>query len=241
MRVALALLVLFLAVLPAPAQSPIEDARSILATYHKDVTRLDGARDGLEKFLKVDSQVDGMILLSRVYFQWGDVRAKDDEEKLAAYDRGRELGKRAVELAPKNPEAHFWYAANMAKWGQTNGVGVRSLLLLPGLREEVDTTLALAPDHPGVLQLAGSIEMGLPWGDLDKAEAYFRKALKIDSHYTSVRVDLGRLLIKRGKYEAARKEFQRVLDEKEPRFVADWTVKHSKRARELLDSIKDKS
>jgi len=69
----------------------------------------------------------------------------------------------------------------------------------------------------------------------------FRKALKVDPHYTAVRVDLGRLLIKRGKYDEARKELQRVLNEKEPRFVADWTVKHTKRARELLDSVKDKS
>ena len=240
MRLALALLVLLLAVLPAPAQSPIEEARTILATYHEDVTRLDRARDALEKFLKTDSRVDGMILLSRVYFQWGDVRAKDDGEKLAAYDRGRELGKRAVELAPKNPEAHFWYAVNTGRWGTTKGV-LRSLFLLPTLREEVDIILSLAPDDPGALGLAGNIELAIPWGDLDKGEANFRKALKGDPHYTAARVDLGRLLIKRGKYDEARKEFQRVLGEKAPRFLADWTVKHTKRARELLDSVKDKS
>ncbi len=240
MRLALAVLMLFVAVGPARAQSPIEDARTILAAYHEDVTRLDRARDGLEKFLKVDSRVEGMILLSRVYFQWGDVRAKDDGEKLAAYDRGREVGKRAVELAPKNPEAHFWYAVNTGRWGTTKGV-LRSLFLLPTLREEVDIILSLAPDDPGALGLAGNIELALPWGDLDKAEANFRKALKGDPHYTAVRVDLGRLLIKRGKYDEARKEFQRVLEEKEPRSLADWTVKHTKRARELLDSIKDKS
>ena len=240
MRLALTLLALLLAALPASAQSPMEDARTILATYHEDVTRLDRARDGLEKFLKADSQVDGMILLSRVYFQWGDVRAKDEEEKLAAYDRGRELGKRAMELAPKSPEAHFWYAVNTGRWGTTKGV-FSSLFLLSTLREEVDIILSLAPDDPGALGLAGNIELALPWGDLDKAEANFRKALKVDPHFTAARLDLGRLLIKRAKYDEARKEFQRVLNEKEPRFLADWTVKHSKRARELRDSIKDKS
>jgi predicted Zn-dependent protease len=194
----------------------------------------------MEKFVKTDSRVEGMILLSRISFMWGDVRAKDDEDKLAAYDRGRQLGKRAVELAPKNPEAHFWYAANTGRWGTTKGV-FRSLFLLPALREEVGALLTLAPDDPATLGLAGNVELAIPWGDLDKGEEYFRKGLKIDPHHTAVRVDFARLLIKRGRYGEARKELQRVLNEKEPRFLADWTVKHTRRARELLDSIKDKS
>ena len=240
MLAACVFLVLLSAPLPVLAQSPIEEPRSLIANYHEDVTRLDRARDLMEKLLKTDSRVDGMILLSRISFMWGDVRAKDDEEKLAAYDRGRQLGKRAVELAPKNPEAHFWYAVNTGRWGTTKGV-FRSLFLLPTLREEVDTLLTLAPDDPATLALAGDVELAIPWGDLDKADQYFRKGLKIDPHHTAVRLDFARLLIKRGQYGEARKELQRVLDEKDPRFLADWTVKHTKRARELLDSIKDKS
>ncbi len=240
MRRALVALLLLFVPLTAPAQSPIEEARGLIANYHEDVTRLDRARDLMEKFLKTDSQVAGIIVLSRIYFMWGDVRAKDDEEKLVAYDRGRQWGQRAVELAPKNPEAHFWYAVNTGRWGTTKGV-LRSLFLLPTMREEVDTLLTLAPDDAAALGLAGNIELALPWGDLDKAEAHFRKGLKIDPRNTAVRLDWARLLIKRGQYAEARKELQRVLSEKEPRFVADWTVKHTRRARELLDSIKDKS
>ncbi|MGH7262901.1 MAG: tetratricopeptide repeat protein [Candidatus Rokuibacteriota bacterium] len=240
MRALIATLVVLLASLPLSAQSSIEEVRSLIVSYHEDLTRLDRSRDLMEKFVKTDSRVEGMILLSRISFMWGDVRAKDDEEKLAAYDRGRQLGKRAIELAPKNPEAHFWYAANTGRWGTTKGV-FRSLVLLPTLREEVDTLLTLAPDDPATLGLAGNVELAIPWGDLDKAEEYFRKGLKIDPRHTAVRVDFARLLIKRGQYGEARKELQRVLNEKTPRFLADWSVKHTKRARELLDSIKDKS
>lgn len=238
MRWILALLLCLIAT-PSLAQSPIQEARTLIANYHKDVTWLDRARDLMEKSLKTDSQVEGMILLSRISFMWGDVRAKDDDEKLAAYDRGRQLGKRAIELAPKNPEAHFWYAVNTGRWGTTKGV-LRSLFLLPTLREEIDIILALAPDHPGALGLAGNVELALPWGDLDKAEENFRKGLKSDPRNTAVRLDLARLLIKRDKHDEARKELRRVLNEKEPRYIADWTVKHTKRAQELLDSIKDK-
>lgn len=240
MRAAAVTLAVLVGAVPALAESPIEEARGLIQNYHEDVTRLDRARDLMENFLKTDSQVEGMILLSRISFMWGDVRAKDDEEKLAAYNRGRQLGQRATELEPKNPEAHFWYAVNTGRWGTTKGV-LRSLFLLPTLRQEVETILTLAPDDPGALGLAGNIELALPWGDLDKAEADLRKGLKIDPHYSAVRLDLARLLIKRGQYEEARNELQRVLDEKEPRFLADWTVKHTKRARALLDSIKGKS
>src|SRR6266581_12032 len=45
-----------------------------------------------------ERRVDTLTTLSYVYFLFGDVRARTAEEKLAAYDRGRELGKRAVEL-----------------------------------------------------------------------------------------------------------------------------------------------
>jgi tetratricopeptide (TPR) repeat protein len=236
-----ALLLLFPVV--AAGQSPMDEAGSLILTYHTDPAKLDRARDLMERFLKIDSKVEGMILLARIYFLWGEVRATGVEEKLHAYDRGRELGKRAVELAPRNTDAHFWYATNTAKWGQTKGV-LRSLFLLPTVRDELEIIFRLAPDHPFAHALAGNVDMEVPplfGGSLERAEEHFRKALKTDPRLTGIRVDLARLLVKRGRYEEARKELQRVLSEKEPRYYADWAVKHSKKAKEILDSIKDKS
>src|SRR5256885_6759694 len=61
---------------------------------------------------------------------YGDVRARTTEEKLEAYDRGRQAAQRAMELAPKSAAARFWYGTNTGRWGQTKGV-LRSLFLLP--------------------------------------------------------------------------------------------------------------
>ncbi|PYM30096.1 MAG: hypothetical protein DMD80_05280 [Candidatus Rokuibacteriota bacterium] len=192
--------------------------------------------------LAKDRQVETMIMLSYVYFLWGDTRAKTDDEKLAAYDQGRQLGERAVELAPKNAEAHVWYAINTARYGQTKGI-MRSLFLLPTVQREIDTILSLEPKNIRAHSLAGNVYMEVPriaGGDRARAEDYFKKGLAIDPRFTVLRVDLARLYISTGRYPEARQELTRVLQERAPRIVADWTVKDAPRARTLLESIKDK-
>lgn len=242
--VGLGLVVLALAVMPAavPGQTPAESARALVARYHQDPLVIDRARDLLETALARDRQVETMVMLSYVHFLVGDVRATTTDDKLAAYDRGREIGKRAVELAPKNPEAHVWYGINTGRWGLTKGV-MRSLFLLPTVREEIEATLALDPKNLRALALSGNVYLEVPGlfgGDKDKAEQQFRKALEIDPRFTVARVDLARVLIARGRHADARRELQRVIDERAPNNIADWTVKDLPRARELLESIKGK-
>jgi tetratricopeptide (TPR) repeat protein len=224
----------------AGGQTPAESARALVARYHEDPTVIDRARDLLEAALARDRQVDTLVMLSFVHFLYGDVRATTTEDKLAAYDRGREIGKRAVELAPRNPEAHVWYGINTGRWGLTKGV-MRSLFLLPTVRQEVDATLALDPKNLRALALSGNVFLEVPalfGGDRDQAEQQFRKALEIDPHFTVARVDLARVLIAKGRYADARQELQRVIDERAPNSIADWTVKDLPRARQLLASIK---
>jgi tetratricopeptide (TPR) repeat protein len=241
-RPAMVLLVLLALAVPAAAMTPADSARALVARWHEDPANIDKARDLLEAALAKDRQVDTMVMLSFVYFMVGDNRAKTDEEKLAAYDKGREIGKRAVELAPRNAEAHVWYGINTGRWGQVKGI-MRSLFLLPTVREEIDASLALDPKNLRALVLQGNVFLEVPrlaGGDREKAEASFRKAVEIDPHFTNARIDLARVHIINGKYAEARRELQKVLDEKTPQNVADWTVKDAPRARQLLESIKGK-
>jgi tetratricopeptide (TPR) repeat protein len=242
LRGAILALLLSLAVAAgAVAQTPSEAARGLIARYHEDPAALDRARDLLEAALAKDRQVETLITLSYAHFLWGDTRARTDEEKLAAYDRGRQLGERAVELAPKNAEAHLWYAINTGRYGQTKGI-MRSLFLLPTVQREIDTILTLDPRNVRAHSLAGNVYMEVPriaGGDRAKAEAHFKKGLEIDPRFTVLRVDLARLYIASGRYPEARQELTRVLEERAPRIIADWTVKDAPRARTLLDSIRD--
>jgi tetratricopeptide (TPR) repeat protein len=227
---------------PGWAQTPVEAARALVARYHEDPARLDRARELLDAALARERKVDTLVMLSYVQFLIGDVRAATAEDKLAAYDRGREIGQRAVELAPKNPDAHLWYAINTARWGETKGV-LRSLFLLPTIREELRILLELDPRSVRAHILAGNVLLEVPGfagGDRAKAEEHFKKALEIDPRFTNARVDVARVYIADGRYADARRELQRVVDETSPSVIADWTVKDAPRARKLLESIKDR-
>ncbi len=238
---------MFVALLPlamAYAQSPlVAELQTVATSYHNDPSRLDHIRDGLEQTIKTDSHVENLVALARVSFIWGEIRAMTDDQKLAAYDRGRQIAKRVTELEPMNVQAHFWYALNTAQWGQTKGV-VRSLFLLPSVQEEIKTILQLDPQFTPVYALAGHVFYevpGLLGGDVKKAEEMFRKGLEQDPRFTAMRVGLGKTLIKLGRVAEAKRELQAVLEEKAPSNPADWALRDAKEARELLESLKSKS
>lgn len=238
-RVALGAVLFLLTALDARGEPPAEAARALLARYHEDPARIDRARDLLEAALKTERRVDTMVALSRACFLAGDVRAQTTEDKLAAYDRGREIGERAVELAPRDEEARVWFALNTGRWGQTKGV-LRSLFLLPTVFREMETILSLNPRSVRGHALAANVYAEVPplvGGDRAKAEEHFKKGLEIDPRFTVLRVDLARLYIATGRHDEARRQLRAVLAERAPTSLADWTIKDQPRARELLDAL----
>jgi tetratricopeptide (TPR) repeat protein len=236
----LAALMVLSAAVDAVAQSPlVGELRRVSLRYHEDPARLDTLREGLEQAAASDPQPENLVALGQIEFIWGDVRAKTQDDKLKAYDAGRQAAKRAVDADPKNIVAHFWYATNTARWGQTNGV-VRSLFLLPEVKREIAAMLELDPGFAPVYALAGNVYYEVPsmlGGDLAKAEEMFRKGADLSPRYTLMRVGLGKVLIKRGRAEEARKELTAVLEEKRPLNPADWTVKDVPEAKRLIAEI----
>jgi tetratricopeptide (TPR) repeat protein len=242
-RVALAAALVAFAAGIAHAQSPlIAELDTAATSYHLDPAQLDRLRAALERAAAHDPHAANWIGLARISFLWGDVRAVSREQKLEAYERGRHAGQRAIELAPRDAAARFWYATNTGRWGQTNGV-VRSLFLLPTVREHLAKALELDPQLSGAHVVMGYVHYevpGLLGGDLERAEQSFRTALAQVPTFTAARVGLARTLAKRGKRAEARREAQAVLDEKAPSNPADWAVKDARDARLLLESLGDK-
>jgi tetratricopeptide (TPR) repeat protein len=223
------------------AQSPlVEEVRRFEARYHENLPRLDSIREELERAVKTDGHLENFLALTQVCFIWGDVRAATPEQRLQAYECGERAARRAIELDRNSAAAHFWYGTHMGRWGQAKGV-LRSLFLLPAIWDEIQTVLSLDPKFTAVYLLAGNVYYEVPrffGGDLEKAEEMFRKGLAQDPTFTGMRVGLAKALIKMGRTAEARRELQTVLNERAPRNLADWTLKDSKDARELLESLR---
>lgn len=223
--------------------SLVAELEVVATRYHENPARLDAVREGLQQAAGAEPKVDLLVALARVCFIWGDIRAVTAEQKLEAYDRGRQAARLAIEREPRSAAAHFWFATNTARWGQTKGV-LRSLFLLPTVQEEIQTVLELDPQFTAVYALAGNVYYEVPrifGGDLDRAEQMFRRGLEQDPRFTGMRVGLGRTLLKKGRIAEARRELQAVLEEKAPTNPADWTLKDAQGARALLESIRGKS
>ena len=244
MRAAAAIVVLLTTAGAAGAQSPLAaEVRALAGRYHEAPTRIDTLRAAMAQAAQADPGVDNLLALAQIAFLYGDVRARTVDDKLEAYEQGRQAARRAAELAPRNGRAHFWHATNAGRWGQTKGV-LRSLFLLPEVKRGMEAALALEPRFPPAYALAGTVYYevpGLLGGDLDRSEQLFRRGLELDPRYTGLRVGLARTLIRRGRLDEARRELQAVLAEKAPANVADWTVKDAPEARRLLGSRPDGS
>ena len=225
-----------------PASGPVLEAWKALNTFHEDRARLDRARDLLESEVARTPTLDALLLLSWAHLAWADYRASTTDAKLASYERGRDIAKRAIELAPRSPEAHLWYAANLGRWAVTKGK-LRAAFLLSTLRGEIETILELDPNHVPGLALAGSFYLETPGmfgGDVPRAEGYLRKALTLDPHFTRARIELARSLIEQRRYDEARGELKRVVDERQPSYPADWVMRHRPTAERLLGEIRAK-
>lgn len=227
---------------PHHATGALLDAWNDITSFNEDPSRIDRARDSLEREVARTPSLDALLLLAWAHLLWADYRAQNVDARIASYERGRDVAQRAIAMAPRNPDAHFWYAANLGRWAITKG-RLQAAFTLSTLKQEIQTILELDPDSVPGLTLAGSFYFETPsllGGDVPRAEGYLRRALSIDPHFTRARLDLARCLIQQGRYEEARRELRTVIEERQPSYIADWVMRHRPTAEHLMAEIHSK-
>lgn len=221
----------------------LEMAQRIYLDYHKDSMNLDRSIEILEDIMKkTPKNLEALVLLSRVWLTYGYAKAPNDKEKVRVFKNGIKAAKKAVELAPDNPDAHFFYVANLGSWGETRGV-IKSLFLLPKIKKELRLILKLDPNHVYGLGMTGLLYYTIPdfmGGDLHLSDIYLRKAIRLDPHFTVLKIHLAKTLLKQKRYNEAKEMLEEVIEEKDPTVYADWYF-NKEMAKNMIAEIKKNS
>jgi len=118
------------------------------------------------------------------------------EARLPMLARGLDLAETAVVLDDRSADAHFAIVCNLGKATSLGGVGLGTFGAVYRLRQELDVTLALAPNHAEALAAKGALLIKLPrWlgGDRREAELWLRRALAVDPSNATARAYLDEL------------------------------------------------
>ncbi len=208
-----------------PSLNGLDRAWEVLALYHRDPSNIDKTIKVLEEKLAAEpDDVDALLLLSRAWLTYGYVKARSKEELIRVFENGTRAAEKAVEIEPGNPDAHFFYVANLASLGDAKGL-FNSLFMLPEVRRELDLILELDPNHENGLAMQGALFYYLPGilgGDMQISEIYIRRALSVDPHLSSAKLYLAMNLKKQKRYEEALTVLQELVKDKDPAFYPDW-------------------
>lgn len=228
---------------PASGQQKFEKARKLFFSYHENLGNIEKSIKMLEGFVEnYPKHSTAMTLISRAYLTYGDSVAKTEEEKLKAYEKGAEWGKKAVEAGEENARAHFWYFANLGRVQEIKGL-FYGLRILKTLKYHINRAYQLSPEDAGILSALGSFYRELPGfvgGDRKKSEEFFKKAISADPKYSLAYYEYALLLYKEKRYREAKRVLLKAINMKNPTYIADWVVWDEPHARELLRKVEKK-
>ncbi|NIS10104.1 MAG: hypothetical protein GWO07_15435, partial [Candidatus Dadabacteria bacterium] len=71
------------------------------------------------------------------------------------FEKGAEIGKKAIKADPSNPNAYFYYAANEASLAKSKGV-FGSIFLVKRLKKNINKALELDPEHTEAIAMKGA-------------------------------------------------------------------------------------
>ncbi len=176
--------------------------------------------------------------LARVGYWIGDHTAKKDEKR-RIFETAIYNAKKAVALAPAQPEGHYWLGVNYGVYGEAKGV-LKSLSLVKPIKEEMAKVLAIDPafEFGGADQLLGRLYYELPGlfgGSKQKSLEHLLKSKELGPRVGLTRIYLADTYLAMDQVEKARTELESVLTlEPEPKLIPE-TAQEKEMARKKLE------
>lgn len=182
---------------------------------------------------------DVLVRLAALYLDMGDNLFDDTASRVASYEEGARLARRALAIREADADAHFLYAANLGSAMQLKGL-VASALSVRDLKVHTARALELNKDHAQALHMMGMLLDELPWmlgGDRAAALAYVQRAVAVRPGFTHARLDLAKLYLKRNDRDAAKQELHRLINLNGADDPYAWSHRNRPEALELLKCL----
>jgi len=197
----------------------------------------------LEKAL-TEAPTDYALLwrAARAYYYTGD--GVVPKERVRYFERGIEVGKRAIVQNPNGVEGHFWVAANEGGICREKG-GLTAFRMVKNVRAELEIVMRLndAYEDASVYTALGQIDRQLPGlfgGDIKRSIARLEQGLKIAPGNLELKHALAESYQEANRKADARRQLEEVLQLPVPATRANENVRAQANARTLLTKLNKK-
>lgn len=205
---------------PSSTPKPETTTASLIAeadrafSYGEDVARDRQSLTVIERALAAEANNYQVLWrAARSYYYVGD--GASGKEKMRYYERGIEVGQRAVAGQPNGAEGHFWLGANYGGFSEETGI-IKALQTVKKIRAEMEAVVRLNPSYEdGCAYIAlGEIDRQLPsllGGNTKRAVTSLEQGLRVAPKNMELKLSLAEAYRDAGRRDEARKLLQEVL------------------------------
>jgi tetratricopeptide (TPR) repeat protein len=204
---------------PAPHAAKLDPSRAIVSAAELFADRADIEK--LKACVKLLSDArDPAVRNYEVEWQFAKTsyflgkQLEVENEKIAAFEAGRDAAKIAARMEPDKPDGHFWFAANLGELSQISPITV-GLKSVDNIREAMNEVIRIDPKYQGAsaFDALGQLELKTRayGGKAEKAVEYLEKGLDLDKANANIRVNLAEAYIAVKRDADAKKQIDELM------------------------------
>jgi tetratricopeptide (TPR) repeat protein len=211
-----------------------------LMTFGEDLERDKRSLEIAEKGLSVDGSSNQWLWrVARACFFVGDGVPKD--EKLRYFNRGIEVGERAIAQQPDSVEAHFWLAVNYGGFAEQKGA-IKALRMVKKIRTEMETVLRLNDRYhdASAYHALGEMDRQLPrlfGGNLQRAISRLEHGVRVAPDNLQMKYVLAQAYQDAGRNDEARRQLNEIIGRQINPARANSERRTQEKARQLLNKL----